>query len=86
VKGLSNAKDEGENLSVVLEDLGITEKRAFTVVGSLLLTIVFLKTMNLANVEYNNIVLNKEEQLTFSTASILVRIFYKKHQSSSGTI
>jgi hypothetical protein len=70
VKGLSNAKDEGENLSVVLEDLGITEKRAFTVVGSLLLTIVFLKTMNLANVEYNNIVLNKEEQLTFYCINI----------------
>jgi hypothetical protein len=62
VKGLSNAKDEGENLSVVLEDLGITEKRAFTVVGSLAANYSVLENaMNLANVEYvNNIALNKE--------------------------
>jgi hypothetical protein len=61
VKGLSNAKDEGENLSVVLEDLGITEKRAFTVVGSLAANYSVLENaMNLANVEYVNIALNKE--------------------------
>jgi hypothetical protein len=55
-----------EKISVVLEDLGITEKRAFTVVGSLAANYSVLENaMNLANVEYvNNIALNKEvEQL-----------------------
>ena len=35
VEGLNRAKNEGENLALVLNDLDITEKRAFTVVGSL---------------------------------------------------
>ena len=74
VKGLSNAKDEGQNLSLVLEDLGITEKRAFTVVGSLAANYGVLENaMNLANAEYvNNIALNKEvEAASQSIASII---------------
>lgn len=35
VEGLNKAKNEGQNLTLVLNDLDITEKRAFTVVGSL---------------------------------------------------
>ncbi|OCB77949.1 hypothetical protein [Flavobacterium crassostreae] len=74
VKGLSSAKDEGQNLSLVLEDLGITEKRAFTVVGSLAANYSVLENaMNLANAEYvNNIALNKEvEAASQSIASII---------------
>lgn len=35
VEGLNNAANEGSNLSLLLEDLGVKEKRAFTVVGTL---------------------------------------------------
>ena len=74
VKGLATAKDEGQNLSLVLNDLGITEKRAFTVVGSLAANYGVLENaMNLANLEYeNNIALNKEvEAASQSIASII---------------
>lgn len=74
VKGLSTAKDEGQNLSLVLGDLGITEKRAFTVVGSLAANYEVLENaMSLANEEYqNNIALNKEvEAASQSIASII---------------
>jgi hypothetical protein len=71
---LGAAKDEGQNLSLVLEDLGITEKRAFTVVGSLAANYGVLENaMNLANAEYlDNIALNKEaEAASQSIASII---------------
>lgn len=62
VKGLNTAKKEGQNLSLVLNDLGITEKRAFTVVGSLAANYSILEgAMAKASEEYiNNIALNKE--------------------------
>lgn len=62
VKGLNTAKNEGQNLSLVLNDLGITEKRAFTVVGSLAANYGVLESaMAQASDEYtNNIALNKE--------------------------
>ena len=74
VKGLSIAKDEGKNLSLVLEDLGITEKRAFTVVGSLAANYSVLEgAMSQAKKEYiDNIALNKEvEAASQSIASII---------------
>ncbi|GIZ08379.1 hypothetical protein [Flavobacterium sp. UMI-01] len=74
VKGLSDAKDEGQNLSLVLNDLGITEKRAFTVVGSLAANYEVLENaMSLADAEYeNNIALSKEvEAASQSIASII---------------
>lgn len=62
VKGLNTAKNEGQNLSLVLNDLGITEKRAFTVVGSLAANYSILEgAMAKASDEYvKNIALNKE--------------------------
>lgn len=62
VKGLSDARDSGKNLSLVLDDLGISEKRAFTVVGSLAANYEVLENaMNSASKEYElNEALNKE--------------------------
>lgn len=74
VKGLNTAKNEGQNLSLVLNELGIKEKRAFTVVGSLAANYELLeRAMFMASEEYkNNIALNKEvEAASQSVSSIL---------------
>jgi hypothetical protein len=62
VKGLSDAKDSGENLALVLNDVEITEKRAFTVIGSLAANYGILESsIAQANKEYiDNAALNKE--------------------------
>ena len=62
VKGLSDAKKEGENLALVLNDVEITEKRAFTVIGSLAANYGILEqSIAQANKEYvDNAALNKE--------------------------
>jgi hypothetical protein len=62
VKGLSDAKDSGQNLALVLNDVEITEKRAFTVIGSLAANYGILEqSMAQANKEYiDNAALNKE--------------------------
>lgn len=62
IKGLSDAKDQGENLRSILNDVDITEKRAFTVVGSLAANYRILEgAMSQANLEYiENAALNKE--------------------------
>lgn len=62
VKGLSDAKKGGENLALVLNDVEITEKRAFTVIGSLAANYGILEqSMAQANKEYiDNAALNKE--------------------------
>lgn len=74
VKGLNTAQKEGQNLSLVLNELGIKEKRAFTVVGSLAANYELLeRAMFMAGEEYkNNIALNKEvEAASQSISSIL---------------
>lgn len=62
VGGLNKAKNEGENLRAILNDVEITEKRAFTVVGSLAANYEILKdSIAQANLEYiDNAALNKE--------------------------
>jgi hypothetical protein len=62
VKGLSDAKKEGQNLALVLNDVEITEKRAFTVIGSLAANYGILESsIAQANKEYiDNAALNKE--------------------------
>jgi len=62
IKGLSDAKNQGENLRAILNDVEITEKRAFTVVGSLAANYGILESAMLqANKEYlENAALNKE--------------------------
>ena len=74
VKGLNDAKNEGENLSLVLDGLGLTEKRAFTVIGSLAANYGVLENaMISAKQEYiDNIALNKEvEAASESVVSVL---------------
>lgn len=74
VKGLSQAQKEGQNLSLLLNELDIKEKRAFTVVGSLAANYELLeRAMFMASEEYkNNIALNKEvEAASQSIVSIL---------------
>lgn len=74
VKGLNTAKNEGQNLSLVLNDLGITEKRAFTVVGSLAANYGILESaMAQASFEYeNNIALNKEVAAAAQSVSSII--------------
>jgi hypothetical protein len=74
VKGLNTAKNEGENLSLVLEDLGLTEKRAFTVVGSLAANYSVLENaMISAKQEYiDNIALNKEVEAASQSVSSII--------------
>lgn len=77
VAGLNNARNEGQNLSLVLEDLGLTEKRAFTVVGSLAANYSVLENaMISAKQEYiDNIALNNEvAAASESVSSILADI------------
>jgi TP901 family phage tail tape measure protein len=83
VGGLAKAKDEGENLSKVLEEVEITEKRAFTVIGSLAANYDILTTaVSTAKQEYiDNIALNKEvAAASESVASILTDIKDKWEQ------
>jgi hypothetical protein len=62
VGGLNKAKNEGENLRAILNDVEITEKRAFTVIGSLAANYGILESsIAQANKEYiDNAALNKE--------------------------
>ncbi|MBD3582753.1 hypothetical protein [Flavobacterium selenitireducens] len=62
VKGLKDSKDQGKNLSLTLDELGISEKRAFTVVGSLAANYGVLENaMKSAGAEYKeNAALNEE--------------------------
>jgi len=62
VGGLAKAKEEGQNLALVLNDLDITEKRAFTVVGSLAANYdVLANSVATATEEYKvNEALNRE--------------------------
>jgi hypothetical protein len=62
VGGLAKAKEEGQNLTLVLNDLDITEKRAFTVVGSLAANYdVLANSVATATEEYKvNEALNRE--------------------------
>lgn len=64
IKGLADSEKEGKNLSATLEALGITEKRATTVVGSLAKNYETLEdALSRANEEYElNNALNKEAQ------------------------
>ncbi|MBF7090451.1 hypothetical protein IUY40_02685 [Flavobacterium sp. ALJ2] len=62
VKGLNTAKKEGENLALVLGEVGLNEVRTFKTIGSLAANYELLqKAMNYAQQEYvENIALNKE--------------------------
>jgi len=74
VAGLSKAKKEGQNLGLVLDKLGLSEKRTFTVVGALAANYNLLeKSVNTANKEYkDNVALNTEvEAASKSISSIL---------------
>lgn len=74
IKGLNTAKAEGQNLALVLDDLGIQEKRAFTVVGALAANYGVLEAaMNSAKAEYiDNAALNVEvAAASKSVASII---------------
>lgn len=74
IKGLNTAKKEGQNLSIVLGELGLDEVRSFKTIGSLAANYDLLhKSMVLAKQEYiDNIALNKEvEAASESLASIL---------------
>lgn len=74
VKGLSDAKEEGQNLALVLNNVEITEKRAFTVIGALAANYGVLEgAINQANEEYKiNKALNKEvSDASESIASIV---------------
>jgi hypothetical protein len=74
VKGLNTAKNEGENLSRVLNDVEITEKRAFTVIGSLAANYGILEqSIAQANKEYNsNSALNKEVAAASESISSII--------------
>lgn len=74
VKGLNKAKNEGQNLTLVLNDLDLTEKRAFTVIGALAANYEVLQAaMISANDEYKlNAALNKEvEAASLSIVSVV---------------
>jgi len=74
VKGLANAKDEGKSLNAVLQEVGIVETRAVTVIGSLASNYDLLaNSVELATAEYeNNLALTQEvEAATESVSSII---------------
>ena len=74
VGGLAKAKDEGKNLNNILENVGITELRATTVIGALASNYDVLKnSVSQATEEYKtNAALNKEvEAASQSISSIL---------------
>lgn len=83
IKGLSNAKNEGQNLSLVLDDLGIKEKRAFTVVGALAANYGVLEgAMAMASDEYeNNAALNKEMAAATQSLSSIISDIRDKWES-----
>ncbi len=55
IKGLAKAKDEGQNLRVILNKLGLHEKRAFTVIGALAANYEILgEAIEQANQEYGD--------------------------------
>lgn len=95
IEGLNKAKNEGENLRIILNDLDITEKRAFTVIGTLAAKYeVLQKAVQYANEEYvNNTALNKEvEAAAQSLDSILKDItdkwqeyIHKTNDANNGT-
>ena len=74
VGGLNKAKNEGENLSRVLNDVEITEKRAFTVIGSLAANYGILEqSIAQANKEYSsNSALNKEVAAASESISSII--------------
>jgi hypothetical protein len=74
IKGLSDAKNSGENLALVLNDVEITEKRAFTVIGSLAANYGILEgAMAQANKEYiENAALNKEVAAASESISSII--------------
>lgn len=74
VKGLNDAKNEGQNLALVLNDLDITEKRAFTVIGALAANYGVLENaISQANQEYiDNAALNKEVAAASESISSIV--------------
>ncbi|PKP28866.1 MAG: hypothetical protein CVU01_02915, partial [Bacteroidetes bacterium HGW-Bacteroidetes-18] len=74
VGGLSKAKEEGQNLNNILDSVGITEKRATTVIGALSANYDLLtNSVAMATLEYQeNLALNKEvEAASQSISSIL---------------
>ncbi|MCC9066281.1 phage tail tape measure protein [Flavobacterium piscisymbiosum] len=74
IKGLNSAKKEGQNLAVVLGELGLDEVRSFKTIGSLAANYDLLASaMEQAKKEYiDNIALNKEvEAASESLSSIL---------------
>lgn len=74
IKGLNSAKKEGQNLAVVLGELGLEEVRSFKTIGSLAANYDLLASaMEQAKKEYiDNIALNKEvEAASESLSSIL---------------
>jgi hypothetical protein len=74
VGGLNKAKIEGENLRAILNDVEITEKRAFTVIGSLAANYGILeKSMAQAKQEYiENVALNKEVAAASESLSSII--------------
>jgi len=74
VGGLNKAKNEGENLRAILNDVEITEKRAFTVIGSLAANYGILESsIAQANKEYiDNAALNKEVAAASESISSIV--------------
>lgn len=71
IKGLSDAQKEGKNLRVILNELDITEKRAVTVVGSLVQNYDELeKALDKANNAYSeNIALTEEANASAESLS-----------------
>ncbi|OHT44422.1 hypothetical protein [Flavobacterium tructae] len=77
VKGLNTAKKEGQNLAIVLGELGLDEVRSFKTIGSLAANYDLLASaMAQAKKEYEeNVALNKEvEAASESLSSILADI------------
>lgn len=77
IKGLNTAKKEGQNLAVVLGELGLDEVRSFKTIGSLAANYELLaNAMGQAKQEYiDNAALNKEvEAASESLSSILADI------------
>src|SRR5690606_6826672 len=74
IKGLNDVRKSGGNLKNTLDEVGITETRAFTVIGNLAANYdVLEEAMSRANEEYvNNNALTKEaEQSAESIASVV---------------
>ena len=74
VGGLSKAKEEGQNLNNILDDINITEKRATTVIGALAANYNILKdSVSQATLEYHeNLALNKEVAAASESISSII--------------